>query len=157
MVVSVAFKVFVLSLPVCACSCVVLCSRRAVRMASGPGPSRRRCVNNPDCFCYVCGCYVIQRLKSNITSFVKKHIMLILKLNLGIRTKGEFHMSCVTRAFKVWDTGIKVHAHPCRLVYRRSGVNHKITTMTVTFACAMCRGTTKKIRRELNTHNCHQL
>jgi hypothetical protein len=69
-------------------------------MGSGPGPSRRCCVNNPNCFCYICGCYIIQRQKNNITSFVKKHIMLILKLNLGIRTKDGLHMSCVTRALK---------------------------------------------------------
>jgi hypothetical protein len=125
---------------------VLFCSRHAVKMASGPGSSRRCCVNSPDCFCYICGCYVIQRQKSNITSFVKKAYYTYFKVKLGDQDKGWApHVVCSTCVKELRHWYIKVHAHPRRLVYRWSGVNHKITTMTVTFACAMCRGTTKKI------------
>jgi hypothetical protein len=77
--------------------CVLFCSRRAVKMASGHGPSRRRCVNNPDCFCYTCGCYVIKMQKSNITSFVKKAYYAYFKVTFGDQDKGWApHVVCNT-------------------------------------------------------------
>jgi hypothetical protein len=101
MVVSLAFKVFVLSLPLCAFSCVVFCFVHDVLlrwvMGSGPGPSRRCYVTNSNCFCYICGCYVTRRQKSNITSFVKKAYCAHFKVKLGGL---GLHMSCVTRALK---------------------------------------------------------
>lgn len=33
--------------------------------------SRRRCLNNPQCFCYICGEYVFQNYRKSITNFVK--------------------------------------------------------------------------------------
>jgi hypothetical protein len=81
----------------------------------------------PFCGTYVSAAYVVAVCTGHVLSSVRYWQSMVVSL-----------------AFKEGDTGIKVQAHPCRLVYRWSGVNHKTTTMTVTFACAMCRGPTKK-------------
>jgi hypothetical protein len=52
-------------------------------MASSPGASRKGCVNDPNNFCYICGCYVIKKQKGNITPFVKNLYFAYFKIKLG--------------------------------------------------------------------------
>lgn len=34
--------------------------------------SKRTCLNNPDCFCVICGEYMFQKFRLNVPDFVKK-------------------------------------------------------------------------------------
>ena len=48
---------------------------------------RHKCVNNPDAFCYVCGCYTLLRQKRNITSFVRRAYKDYFDVPLGDQDK----------------------------------------------------------------------
>jgi len=49
---------------------------------------RRKCENNSDVFCYICGKYTLQQKRGKITDFVKKaycaYFSLETKINLGL-------------------------------------------------------------------------
>ncbi len=49
--------------------------------------SRHKCVNDPDAFCYICGCYTLLRQKRNITSFVKRAYKAYFAVPLGDQDK----------------------------------------------------------------------
>lgn len=49
--------------------------------------SRIRCVNNPDSFCYICGCYTLNRQRRNISSFVKNSYKAYFEISLGDQDK----------------------------------------------------------------------
>ena len=49
--------------------------------------SRHKCVNSPDSFCYICGCYTLLRQRRNITSFVKRAYKTYFEVPLGDQDK----------------------------------------------------------------------
>ena len=49
--------------------------------------SRRRCVLNPDCFCYVCGEYIFEKYRKPISDFVKAVYQPYFKIELRNQDK----------------------------------------------------------------------
>lgn len=49
--------------------------------------SRHKCVNSPDSFCYICGCYTLVRQRRNITSFVRRAYQSYFEVPLGDQDK----------------------------------------------------------------------
>lgn len=47
----------------------------------------RGCVTSPDCFCYICGTYVVKKQQRNISDFVKKVYFDYFGMNLGNQDK----------------------------------------------------------------------
>ena len=58
---------------------------------------RFHCVNEPDSFCYICGCYVIKKLRRNITEFVKNAYRIYFGFDIGNQDKNWVpHKVCHT-------------------------------------------------------------
>ena len=49
--------------------------------------SRRRCYNDPDKFCYICGQYTFKNQRKAITDFVRKVYIAYFKVKLGDQDK----------------------------------------------------------------------
>ena len=49
--------------------------------------SRHKCVNSPNSFCYICGCYTLLRQRRNITSFVMLAYKTYFEVPLGNQDK----------------------------------------------------------------------
>jgi hypothetical protein len=58
-----------------------------VIMASSSCASKRGCVNDPNTFSYICGCYVINKQKRTITPFVKYLYFAYFKIKSGDQAK----------------------------------------------------------------------
>ena len=58
-----------------------------VTMAGSLGASKRCCVNNPNSFCYMRGCYVVKKQKRNTTTFVKNSYFTNLRIEVGDQDK----------------------------------------------------------------------
>ena len=54
---------------------------------SAPTSLRRKCINNPDSFCYICGCFTIPRQRKNISKFVRQAYFAYFKVKLGDQDK----------------------------------------------------------------------
>ena len=69
--------------------------------------SRSKCLNNPDVFCYICGEYVPQKLRTNITDFVKKAYFAYFHVKLGDQDKlWAPHKMCKTvQGLRMWTKG----------------------------------------------------
>ena len=83
----------------------VLCC--VVKMASVSG-IRRRCVNKPDSFCYVCGCYIMKGQSRPITALVKRLYYAYFKVKLGDMDKvWAPHVICKTcmENLRQWSQG----------------------------------------------------
>ena len=51
-------------------------------------PKRKfKCLNDPDSFCYICGLYIYQDQRSNITDFVQKAYAAYFKMKIGDEDK----------------------------------------------------------------------
>ena len=48
---------------------------------------RRRCVNNPDVFCFICGEYTLEHSRKLISDFVKQTYLAYFKVKLGDQDK----------------------------------------------------------------------
>ena len=58
---------------------------------------RRRCLNDPDHFCFICGSYTLLKQQRNITDMVKKLYFSYFKLKLGDQDKKWApHIVCET-------------------------------------------------------------
>ena len=56
---------------------------------------RRKCCNDPDIFCYICGCFTISSQKRNINSFIKRIYFAYFGVPLGDQDKGWApHQAC---------------------------------------------------------------
>lgn len=87
----------------------------------------RRCKNNPNKFCYICGKVVLSGQESTITSFVKASYHAYFGVKLGDQDK-DFapHITCktCTEYLRRWSTG-KVKALPFGIpMVWREGTNH---------------------------------
>jgi len=49
--------------------------------------SRRRCLNEPNVFCYICGEYTLQHNRKTISDFVKRAYLAYFKAMLGDQDK----------------------------------------------------------------------
>ena len=58
---------------------------------------RRKCTDNPDIFCYICGCFVLASEKRNIIPFVQKAYLGYYQVKLGDHDKSWApHKACKT-------------------------------------------------------------
>lgn len=74
------------------------------------GHSRRRCVNSPDSFCYICGSYTLRKQRQNITGFVQKAYRAYFGIKLGDQDKSWApHVVCKTcvEGLRNWCKGVK--------------------------------------------------
>ncbi|XP_076040377.1 uncharacterized protein LOC143024889 [Oratosquilla oratoria] len=66
---------------------------------------RRKCCNDPNVFCYICGNYTLKDQRRNITTSVKKMYLAYLKVHLGEQDKSWVpHIECKT-CVDTWTQG----------------------------------------------------
>lgn len=72
--------------------------------------STRKCVNNPNVFCYICGKYTVLKQRTDITTFVKNAYYAYFKVKLGDQDKKwapkKVCRYCVER-LRLWTKGKK--------------------------------------------------
>ena len=69
---------------------------------------RRKCLNYPDEFCYICGRYILIKQRENITEFIKKAYHAYFDVHLGDQDKSWApHTVCNTckRTLTYWTEG----------------------------------------------------
>lgn len=69
--------------------------------------NRKKCKNDPDRFCYICGQVTLPNRKSNITDFVKKMYLAYFGFKLGDQDKSFApHICCKTcvEGLRRWST-----------------------------------------------------
>ena len=57
------------------------------QIMSAPATSHRKCLNNPDSFCYICGSFTIPSQRASINVFVKQAYFAFFKVKLGDQNK----------------------------------------------------------------------
>ena len=70
--------------------------------------SRRKCLNSPDSFCYICGQYTLKQQRSNINDFVKKAYQAYFSLKLADQDKDWApHIACrkCVETLRGWTKG----------------------------------------------------
>ena len=69
---------------------------------------RRKCCNDPDIFCYICGCFTLLPQRRNINSFIKKIYLAYFGVPLGDQDKNWVpHQVCTTcvETLRSWSQG----------------------------------------------------
>ena len=69
---------------------------------------RRKCCNDPDIFCYICGCFTLPPQRRNINSFIKKIYLAYFGVPLGDQDKSwALHQVCTTcvEILRSWSQG----------------------------------------------------
>ena len=72
---------------------------------------RRKCCNDPDIFCYICGCFALPPQRRNINSFIKKIFFAYFGVPLGDQDKSLApHQVCTTcvETLRSWSQGKNV-------------------------------------------------
>ena len=70
----------------------------------------RGCNNNPDIFCYICGCFTIAKQRQNISTFVKQAYHAYFGIKLGDQDKlWAPHTVCryCVESLRLWSKGKK--------------------------------------------------
>ena len=70
--------------------------------------SKRRCTNDPDVFCYICGEFTVKRQRMEIDDFVQMAYLAYFGLKLGDQDKSwDPHMVCKTckERLRFWTNG----------------------------------------------------
>ena len=105
---------------------------------------RRRCLNSPNVFCYICGEYTLQLNRKRINEFVKCVYLAYFKVMLGDQDKvwapNIVCKKCVEH-LRQWTKKIESHS---ALAFQWSGVNRKIISMTATSVQSTRRESTGK-------------
>ena len=74
--------------------------------------SRRKCSNDPNVFCYICGDYTVKEQRKPINDFVKKAYFAYLGIKLGVQDKSWaphiVYKTC-TEILRMWTNGKKKH------------------------------------------------
>ena len=68
---------------------------------------QRKCCNDPDIFCYICGCFTLSPQRRNINSFIKKIYLAYFGVPLGDQEESRApHQVCTTcvEALKSWSS-----------------------------------------------------
>ena len=95
--------------------------------------SRHKCVNSPDSFCYICGCYALIRQRRNITSFVRCAYKSYFGVPLGDQDKKWApHIVChnCEEMLRDWTKGKRKGP----LGFPWYGANRRTTIVTATSA-----------------------
>ena len=69
---------------------------------------RRKCVNDPDVFCYICGKYALPKRRGKITDFVEKAYSSYFGVKLGDQNKPwDPHSACKScvEHLREWTNG----------------------------------------------------
>ena len=69
---------------------------------------RRKCCNDPDIFCYICGCFTLPPQRCNTNSFIKKIYLAYFGVPLGDQDKSWVpHQVCTTcvKTLRSWSQG----------------------------------------------------
>lgn len=74
---------------------------------SAPATSRRKCLNIPDSFCYICGSFTIPSQRANINAFVKQAYFAFFKVNSVIKTSYGPLTKCASSVSRVYGCGQK--------------------------------------------------
>ncbi|XP_069623312.1 uncharacterized protein [Ranitomeya imitator] len=80
------------------------------QIMSAPSSSRRKCLSNPDSFCYICGVFTIPVQRANISAFVKQAYFAYFKVKLGDQDKPWApHMVCkqCVEGLRMWTKGTR--------------------------------------------------
>ncbi len=67
--------------------------------------ARRKCLNSPDAFCYICGSFIVPSQRINISDFVNKVYLVTFKLDLEIRTSIGLYIKYASPVLKIYDSG----------------------------------------------------
>ncbi|GBM57445.1 hypothetical protein AVEN_24216-1 [Araneus ventricosus] len=75
---------------------------------SSSASSRRKCLNNPNTFCYTCGSFTIPSQMTNISTFVRKAYFAYFKVKIGDQYKSwaphKVYKQCV-ESLRMWTKG----------------------------------------------------
>ena len=88
---------------------------------------RRKCCNDPDIFCYICGCSTLPPQRRNINSFVKRIYHACFGVPLGEQDKSLVpHRVCLTCAetLRSWSQGKNAKLKSAVPVVWRESTNH---------------------------------
>ena len=69
---------------------------------------RRKCCNDPDIFCYICGCFTLPLQRRNVNSFIKIIYLAYFGVPLGGQDKSWApHKVCTTyvETLRSWSQG----------------------------------------------------
>ena len=106
---------------------------------------RRRCLNNPNVLCYICGKNTLQSNRKRISEFLKCAYLAYFKVILGDQDKAWApHIVCkqCVEHLRQWTKKDKSHS---ALVFQWSGVNRKTISMTATSVQSTRRESTGRI------------
>ena len=87
---------------------------------------RRRCLKNPNVFCYICGEYTLQSNRKGISEFVKCAYLAYFKVMLGDQDKHEHPILYASNVLSIFDNGQKRIESYSGLVFQWSGVNRNL-------------------------------
>jgi len=107
---------------------------------------RRRCLNNPNLFCYISGDYTLQSNRRGISEFVKCAYLAYYKAMLGDQDKAWApHIVCkqCVEHLRQWTKRIGSHF---ALVFQWSGVNRENISMTAASVQSTRRESTGRTR-----------
>lgn len=88
---------------------------------------RRKCLNSPDSFCYICGVFTIAKQRTNITRFVKQAYLAYFQLPLGQQDKPWVpHTVCkpCVENLRQWTKGKRKHLSFGKPMVWREPRNH---------------------------------
>ena len=105
---------------------------------------RRRCLNSPNVFCYVCGEYTLQLNRKRISEFVKCAYLAYFKVMLGDQDRYGHPILYARNVLSIFDSGQKRIESHSALAFQWSGVNRKIILMTATSVQSTRRESTEK-------------
>lgn len=77
---------------------------------SASATSRRKCLNSPDSFCYICGSFTIPSQRANISTFVKQAYFAYFKIKLGDQDRSWApHKVCkqCVESLRMWTKGTR--------------------------------------------------
>ena len=81
-----------------------------LQIMSASSVSRRKCINNPDSFCYICGSFTIPSQRANISAFVKQAYFAYFKVKIGDQDKSWApHNVCkqCVECLRMWTKGTR--------------------------------------------------
>ena len=86
---------------------------------------RRRCLNNPNVFCYICGEYTLQSYRKGISEFVKCAYLAYFKVMLGDQDKAWAPHIDASNVLSILGSAQKRMESHSGLVFQWSGVNQR--------------------------------
>ena len=116
---------------------------------------RRKCCNDPDIFCYICGCSTLSPQRSNINSIFKKIYLAYFGVPHGDQEKSwALHQVCTTcaEALRSWSQGKNTKLEFGVPMVRREPKNHVDDCY---FCLVNVKGFNKKDKQYLQYPNIH--